>query len=186
MADVMAELWLVLQDGSRTCLERMKVAGYLWKQESVRKKKWPLLVKWALDEVCKTYNRKARSRPPCEVCGQLWQLLSVMLESIATSGVEIWAGETSPSAHFFQVGVPWEMTTLYPIDELLLLQSVCDVLNEASTPESDSSSIPSVCHVLKCLDSILTAPMLPPSLHKYETVVRQIHCMCTCKYSFPA
>lgn len=99
-----AELWLALQDGSRSCLERMKVASYLWKQESARKKKWPLLVKWALDEVCKVYNRKAKTRPPREVCEQLWQLLSVMLESIVTSGVEIWPGETSPSVHFFQVG----------------------------------------------------------------------------------
>lgn len=101
-----AELWLALQDGSHGCLERMKVASYLWKQESVRQKKRALLVKWALDEVCKVYNRKAKSRPPREVCEQLWQLLSVMLESIATSGVqEIWPGEMSPSVHFFQVGV---------------------------------------------------------------------------------
>jgi hypothetical protein len=84
----------------------MKVASYLWKQEGVRRKKWALLVKWAFDEVCKVYNRKAkRSRPSREVCEQLWQLLSVMLESITTSGVEIWPGETSPSVHVFQVGV---------------------------------------------------------------------------------
>ena len=100
-----AELWLALEDTSLSCLERMKVANYLWKQEGVRRKKWELLVKWALDEVCKVYNRKAKTRPPREVREQLWQLLSVMLESIATSGVEIWPGETSPSVHFLKVGV---------------------------------------------------------------------------------
>ena len=99
------DLWLALQDGSRSCLERMKVASYLWKQEDVRQKKWALFVKWALDEVCKVYNRKGKTRPPHKVCEQLWQLLSVMLESIATSGVEIGPGETSPSVHFFQVVV---------------------------------------------------------------------------------
>lgn len=100
-----AEVWLALQDGSRSCLDRMKLASSLWKEESVREKKWPLLVKWALDEVCKVYNRKAKSRPPREVCGQLWQLLAMMLQSITTSGVEIWQGEASPSVHFFQVGL---------------------------------------------------------------------------------
>ena len=49
---------------------------------------------------------------------------------------------------------------------------MCDVLNEVSAPDSDSSSSPSVYHILKCLDSILAAPVLPPSLHKYDIVVR--------------
>ena len=99
----MAELWVALQDGSRTCLERMKVASYLWKQEGIRKERWSLLLKWALEEVCKAYNRRAKSHPPNEVRCQLWQLLSVMLESVAISDVELWEGDASPSVHFFQV-----------------------------------------------------------------------------------
>ena len=52
------------------------------------------------------------------------------------------------------------------------LQSVCDVLNDI---DSDSSGVhvQLVYHVLKCLDSILGASMLPPSLHKYDIVVRR-------------
>ena len=100
----MSELWAALQDGSLSSLEGMKVASYLWKQESVRKiGKWRLLLKWTLDEVCKAYNRKAKSHPQNEVRCQLWQLLSVMLESMSTSDVELWVGETSPNAYFFQV-----------------------------------------------------------------------------------
>ena len=49
---------------------------------------------------------------------------------------------------------------------------MCDVFNEVSAPDSDSSGAQSVCYVLKCLDSFLSAPMLPPSLQKYENVVR--------------
>ena len=57
-----------------------------------------------------------------------------------------------------------EIDDLYRIIHCML-QSVCDVLNDV---DSDSSG---VHHVLKCLDSILGASMLPPSLHKYDTVV---------------
>lgn len=109
----MAKLWLALQNTSLSCLQRLKVATYLWKQEDVRKKKWPLLLKWTLDEVCRAHSKRARAHPPDQVRCQLWRLLSVMLESITTSAsdtaVELWAGETSPSVHFFQV----QLTILY-------------------------------------------------------------------------
>ena len=115
----MAELWLALQNNSLSCLERLKVATYLWKQEDVRKKKWSLLLKWTLDEVCKAHSKRARARPPDQVRCQLWHLLSVMLESITTSASDVatklWTGETSPSVHFFQVKIddPLPITTFY-------------------------------------------------------------------------
>ena len=52
------------------------------------------------------------------------------------------------------------------------IQSVCDVLNEAAASDSNVSD---VHHVLKCLRSILSAPMLPPILHKFDIVVYMTH-----------
>ena len=196
----MAELWAALRDGSLTCLDRLKVASYLWKQESARNKNWSLLLTWAFEEICKAYNRRAKSHPPEDVRCKLWQLLSVMLESITTSsGVELWEGEASPSTHLFQVcgvddPVPCHVVYYYmPIVHVYSvnsssmlslsvslslslsfphLQSMCDALNGASTPDSDTTRIQTAGQVLKCLHSILNAAELPPVLHKFETVVR--------------
>ena len=61
------------------------------------------------------------------------------------------------------------------------MQSVCDVLNEVSKSDSDASGVQAVQPVLKCLHSILGAPILPPTLHKFEIVVnhrntaKQVH-----------
>ena len=59
-----------------------------------------------------------------------------------------------------------------------IMQSVCDVLGEASTSDSDPGCAQSIRYVLKCLDSILGAPLLPPSLHKFENVVSYLR-LCT-------
>ena len=57
--------------------------------------------------------------------------------------------------------------------DCLFTQSACDALNEASTPDSDAVHIQTAGHVLKCLYSILKAAALPPTLHKFETVVSE-------------
>ena len=57
--------------------------------------------------------------------------------------------------------------------DCLFTQSACDALNGASTPDSDAVHIQTAGHVLKCLHSILKAAALPPTLHKFETVVSE-------------
>eukprot|EP00731_Ephydatia_muelleri_P002216 Em0001g2216a len=66
-----------LKQRSLTSEERLKIANYIWKREG--RAKDVALTKWACEEICSTYSKKARSAMRLDVCTMLWEFLSRIL-----------------------------------------------------------------------------------------------------------